>query len=203
MKLRLAEVRDARAISEIYRRYVEEGVFTLETRAPSEEQVAAALGEPGGIYPFLLCEMEGQRIAGFAYARRHEVFEAFGLPSAAADFNAEIFMSVAPSAGGRGIGRALYDALEGLLRAMGVINLYSKVVAPNSRAQHFHMALDYMEAGKLYKTGLKEGRWRNLILYHKSLALHERRPAPIRPMRALSEEQIEESLRHGEQLFRR
>ena len=202
LKLRLVEEEDAGAISEIYRNNLEAGVFTLDTESLQAGDVRAAIAVLREFYPFLVCEMEG-RVLGFAYAGRHAIHETFGRPSAALDFSAALFLSVDPSAGGRGIGRALYDALEQLLRAMGVINLYSGVVAPNPRAQHFHMAMGYMEAGKLYKTGFKGGRWRDYILFQKSLALHDASPAPIRPISALDEAKIIESLRHGDQFFRK
>ena len=202
LKLRLVEEEDGGAIAEIYRNNLEAGVFTLDTESLQEGDVRAAIAALREPYPFLVCEMEGC-VLGFAYGGRHVVHGTFGRPSAALDFNASLFLSVSPSAGGRGIGRALYDALEQLLRAMGVINLYSGVVAPNPRAQHFHMAMGYMEVGKLYKTGFQGGRWRDYILYQKSLALHDVNPAPICPISALDETKIIESLRHGEQFFRK
>ena len=195
LKLRLAEQTDAKAVADIYRTYVEKTTLTFETRALSEAAMAEKIKNFGAVYPFLVCE-QGDAVVGFAYAMRHMEQPAF-------DYNAVIVMYVDPSVCGRGIGRALYDALEGLLRAMGVINLYSKVVTPNPKGQHLHMAMGYMEAGRLRETGFKAGRWRDLISYEKSLALHDQNPKPIRPVRELGDAKIQECLRHGEELFRR
>ena len=194
LKLRLAGAEDAGAVSEIYRDYVAHTAVTFAGRAPSEEELRERIASDGAVYPVLVCEMEG-RVLGFAYAARH-------MESAAFDFNAAVAMFVDKDAGGKGVGRALYDALERMLRAMGVINLYSQVAAPNPKAQHLHTAMGYMEAGRLHKAGFSQGRWRDVIFYEKSLALHDAAPKAVCPVRALEEAQIAECLRQGARLLR-
>jgi len=77
---------------------------------------------------------------------------------------------LAPSARGRGIGRALMGALEDHARAGGAKSMFAGVSAANPEGRAFHARLGYGEVAVLPAVGFKAGRWLDLVLMQKFLA---------------------------------
>ena len=134
-------------------------------------------------YPFLVAEADGV-VVGYGYAGAHEGEVSFG-------WNAVVSVYVERAFGGHGIGRALHEALEGMLKAMGVVNLYS-VATFHAQGEYFQNGRGYLEAGRLLNAAFREGKWRDLIYYEKQIALHDENPTPVRPVDELREEEIEQ-----------
>jgi len=193
LQIRLVRVEDAAQVVEIYADYVENTTASLEAAPPTFEQMEDRIRNSAAQYPFLVCELDGQVVA-YAY-----VFRRFEEQS----FDWSVFLStfVASSVGSRGIGRALLDALEEILRIMGIVNIYS-LAASNSRSEYFHLARGFTEAGRLREAIYKGGKWRDLAYYQKSIALHEKDPAPVRPLGALDEAELERIFRRAERGIR-
>jgi len=181
--LRLAKEEDAQAVLEIYTEYIYDKTVGLEITPPSCEEMGQQICLCQGKYPFLVAEMSGE-VLGYAYAIKHREGVAFG-------HNVLVSMYAAKKHSGKGIGRALYEALEGILKAMGIINVYS-VTTFHPKGEYFHLGRDFMEAGRLRKAAFAQGKWRDLITYEKSLALHEENPKPIRTIGEFSKEELSE-----------
>jgi phosphinothricin acetyltransferase len=77
---------------------------------------------------------------------------------------------LAPSARGRGIGRALMAALEDHARAGGAKSMFAGVSAANPEGRAFHARLGYGEVAVLPAVGFKAGHWLDLVLMQKFLA---------------------------------
>lgn len=161
--IRPAEVDDIPAVAAIYAEAVENGTGSFELEAPSEEEMADRLrkGRKAG-YPWLIVESEGA-VVGFAYAGpyrsrrgyRHTVQDA-------------IYM--APTARGRGVGRALLTALIDDAERRGFRQMIAIIGDSANRASiQLHAALGFMPIGVLHDVGRKHGRWLDTVMMQLSL----------------------------------
>lgn len=76
---------------------------------------------------------------------------------------------LAPQAWGKGIGKALYDALEAILDAQGYCLLYSLVCGENENSMRFHEKRGYRTVAHFPACGFKFGRWVDLNWMEKRL----------------------------------
>ena len=172
MQIRLAVSGDLPAMREIYRPYVEETTITFEYETPSAEEFAARFAAVTAQFPWFVAEENGQ-VVGYAYASR--AFE-----RAAYQWDADVSVYLAPAAQGRGIGKALYRALEAELTELGYCTLYALITAENSNSCAFHRAMGYRHCATLPASGFKHGRWLDVIWYEKSLREKPLQPQPVR-----------------------
>ena len=117
--LRIAAEEDVSAMLAIYRPYVLTSTATFEYAPPSEEEFLRRYHTITTQFPWLLWEEDGQ-ILGYAYA-------SLPFSRAAYAWCAEPTIYLKSQARGKGIGKALYDALEAILDAQGYCLLYSLV----------------------------------------------------------------------------
>jgi len=183
IQIRRAHLSDAAGVAAVYADYMENTTASLDMEPPSLTQMECRICDCGAYYPFLVCELDG-KIVGYAYA-----FRRFEEPS----FDWSAFISVYASVGGKGISRALLDALEETLRAMGIVSIYA-IVTHNDKSRYFHQARDFTEAGRLQEAIYKEGKWRDIAYYQKTIALNEIPPAPVRSVRDLDKAELDKIL---------
>ena len=86
------------------------------------------------------------------------------------------------------MGRALYEALEDVLRRMGILSVYACVACPNPGDEHltdassrFHERMGYAKVGEFADCGNKFGRWYDIAWMKKDLGPHEPDPRPVTP----------------------
>ena len=99
---------------------------------------------------------------------------------AAYDHSCELSIYLDHSAKRRGFGRALYDAMESALKAMGITNMYACIGDPpdaedeylTRNSEHFHEHLGFVKVGTFHKCGYKFGRWYNMIWMEKIIGEH-------------------------------
>jgi len=183
VQIRLAKPEDAASVARIYEEYMTHTTAALEIEPPTSQDIEQKICTCLKFYPFLVCEVDGEIVA-YAYAFRRFEEQSF-------DWSVFISTYVTQSVGSKGIGRAMLAALEDTLREMGVVNLYALAIR-NQKSEYFHMARGFAEAGRLREATYKDGRWRDLVYYGKSLALHETAPAPIRSVQTIATEDLEQ-----------
>lgn len=179
--VRNATLADAPRILEIYAYYVEHTVITFEYTVPSLEEFEGRMRHTMEKYPYLVIEKDG-RIEGYAYAG------AF-VGRAAYDWACELTIYLDPEARKRGLGRALYEAMEKALGAMGVLNLYACIGYPregddeylSSNSADFHAHLGFEKIGTFTACGYKFGRWYDMIWMEKIIGQHRAGQANIVP----------------------
>ena len=163
--IRIAEERDLPEILSIYAPYVLETTHTFEYDVPTEEEFLARFCSITARYPWLVWEEDG-RILGYAYGSAP--FE-----RAAYRWSCETSVYLRPEARGRGIGRALYTALEKILTLQGFCRNYAIITSENSGSMAFHQALGYRTAAELPGCAYKFGRRLGIVWMEKDLNLCE------------------------------
>ena len=160
--IRIAEERDVAEILEIYAPYILTTTHTFEYEVPSEAEFLARFRGVTEQFPWLVWEEEG-RILGYAYGSAP--FE-----RAAFRWMAEDSVYLRPEARGRGIGRALLEALEAILRFQGYRRVYALITSENSVSIDFHRKLGYSFLAEFAECGFKFGRWLGVTWLDKELA---------------------------------
>lgn len=178
--VRPAAPEDAAALLEIYAPYVEKTAVTFEYAVPSAEAFAGRVARTLERYPYLAAEAEG-RILGYAYAGPFK-------ERAAYDWAVETTVYVREGERRRGIGRRLYEVLEGCLAAQGILNVNACIACPEREDEYltrdsvdFHRRLGWRLAGEFRQCGCKFGRWYNMVWMEKHIGEHREDPPPVRP----------------------
>ncbi len=189
--IRLARIEDAPALAAIYEPYVRETAITFEYVPPTPAEFAERMRKTMEFYPYLVAELDG-RLVGYAYAGTFK-----GRP--AYDWAVETSIYVARGHAGEGIGRALHDMLEVLLRAQGILNMYACIAVPDGEddetltrnSQRFHEHMGYRLVGEFYQCGFKGGRWYNMVWMEKMLGEHRPDQPPVAPFPEVSVAYVE------------
>lgn len=169
--VRPAAVSDAAAILDVYRNFILNTTVTFEEEVPGVEQYRERMNGIMAEYPFLVCE-DGGRVAGFAYAHRHQSRSAYR-------YGAELSIYLRPHYTNLGIGRAMSEAIAQLLRMQGVQTLYSAVSVPNAASEALHDSMGFTRVGLWKNTGYKKGRWLDIAWYELPLGDYPEHPAPL------------------------
>ena len=163
MILRLAGPEaDAAEVAEIYRPAVESSLASFEEVPPTVPEMADRIRTTLERLPWLVAEDNG-RVAGHAYAAPHH-------QRAGYRWSVNISVYVAGNLHGRGVGRALYDELLGILRRQDFVNVYAGVTLPNPASVRLHEAIGMRRIGLYEGVGFKRGAWHDVAFYQRMLA---------------------------------
>ena len=161
--IRPSQDKDVAAITAIYRHHVLHGTGTFEIDPPSEADMASRRDDvlAKGL-PYLVAEDNG-RVLGFAYCNWFK-------PRPAYRFSAEDSIYVAPQAHGKGVGRALLNALCEQAEAAGVRKMLAVIGdSANAGSIGVHRALGFSPVGVIRSCGWKFDRWLDVVLMEKTL----------------------------------
>ena len=149
--VRAATAADLSAMKAIYDVQVRTAVstFDLEPPAVGYWEARLAADAPGD---HVLVVVEGEEVLGYAYSSTYR-------PRPAYDRTRETSVYLRTDATGRGLGRALYDALLERLRCDGVHTALAVVARPNPASEALHRACGFTLVGVLPEVGHKLGRW--------------------------------------------
>ena len=175
--LRLVTAADAASLAAIYAPYVRETAISFEYEPPTVEEFTRRIEEVLEKFPYLAAVSDGE-IVGYAYAHPYGVRKAYS-------WSVELSVYIRRDCRGLGAGRRLYEAMEVLLKAQNVTNLYALVAGVDIEdeylthdSQKFHAAMGYVQVGKLHKAGYKFGRWYDMITVEKIIAPHPEHTQP-------------------------
>lgn len=179
IKLRIATVEDARELLGIYTPFIEKTAVTFEYEIPSVEEFASRIEQVLQEYPYLVAQMDG-KIVGYAYAGRFK-------PRIGYRWAVETSVYVDESKKKMGIGKALYQALEEILKLQNILNMNACVAYPIKEDEHlttnsaqFHKRLGFRVVGEFHQSGYKFNRWYNMIWVEKHIGEHVENQPPIR-----------------------
>ena len=128
--IRLANVKDAKEILDIYIPYIEKTTITFETQFPSVDEFSKRIETILKKYPYYVY-VRDDKIIGYAYA---STFKA----RAAYQWACELSVYVKWEMQHLGIGSKLYDQLENSLRNCGYLNTYACITYPKPQSISFH-----------------------------------------------------------------
>ncbi len=155
-----APEQDAAACAAIYAPHVTEGVASFELEPPTAAEMAQRMRSYGHSHAWLVAESAGQ-IVGYAYGSPHRTRAAYAQ-------SCDVAVYVADSATGRGVGRALYDALLPQL-AKSYHAAFAGIVLPNQASVALHEAAGFTPVGIYREVGWKQGAWRDVGWWQKLL----------------------------------
>jgi len=139
----------------IYLEGIETGNATFETDAPSwEEWDSAHMPEPR------LAAREGSRVLGWAALTPVSgrcVYAGVG----------DLSVYVAASARGRGVGRALLEALIEASERAGLWTLQAGIFPENVASLKLHRGCGFREVGRRERIGKLKGVWRDVLLLER------------------------------------
>ena len=170
--------RDAAACAAIYAPYVTDAVTSFEEHAPDAAAMAERIASTGATHPWLVAEDDG-RVVGFAYGCPHRARAAYR-------WAAEVSVYLEPTQQRRGLGRALYEALLGLLRDQGFYTVCAGITLPNPASVALHEAMGFVPVGVYRNIGWKFGAWHDVGWWQRELrAPGDAPPADPGPVRRL------------------
>lgn len=180
--IRVATPADADQVSIIYAPIVRDTVISFELQSPAPDEMRQRITRTLTTFPWLVFEDRG-RLAAYAYASRHRERSAY-------QWSVDVSVYVEPGARRRGLGRRLYQALLGILRAQGFYTALAGIALPNRASVGLHEALGFEPIGVYRNVGYKLGGWRDVGWWALALRAYDPSPRPPRPfagLRATSE----------------
>lgn len=156
---------DVPACVTLYNRYITETTVTFELQPLSEAQFADRVKSITRRYPYLVYEDDqtGQ-VIGYAYLDCYSEREAYR-------FTCDLSIYLDMEVRGRGIGRALYEAIEAEAYRCGFYTIIAIVTGENTASMAFHEAMGFETMADFSHLGHKFGRWLSVRYYRKNLRL--------------------------------
>ena len=159
--IRLAKETDISQILEIYGPYVLHTAVSFEYSVPTLEEFTDRFRSITAQFPWLVWEEKGE-VLGYAYACAPFTRMAYS-------WVAEASVYLRKDAHRRGIGTALYRALEAILTKQGYLTLYTLVTSENATSLAFHQAVGYEIRADFPRQGFKMGKALGVTWLEKTL----------------------------------
>jgi len=121
------------------------------TRLPDHRFVATSADDDGDVLGWVACSAVSHR-AVYRGVVEHSVY-------------------VDPAAGGRGVGRALLDALVASTERAGIWTVQSAVFPDNAASLRLRAGAGFRVVGVRERLGCQDGRWRDVLLLERRSAV--------------------------------
>ncbi|WP_322409540.1 N-acetyltransferase family protein [Microbacterium invictum] len=159
-------------IREIYNYYVTNSVVTFDEKKWSVAQwrdKVAHLHKLG--LPFLVAQSPSGQILGYAYVQPMSSKSAYR-------YSVENSIYLGQAATGKGLGRALLEALIAACEQAGIREMVAVISDKGAEASiALHEKLGFEEVGRMGRVGFKFGRWLGTVYLQKSLKPQKKRRA--------------------------
>ncbi len=167
--VRDATVDDLVAITALYNRFIATRAIEWTEREHTVEGRRAWLdakrsGDDPNRWPVLVAESDGAVVGVATYGDFRDSVAREGYR-----FTVEHTVHVAEAAHGRGIGRALIEALVEHARSAGLHSMVGAIDGENIESLAFHERLGFVEVGRMPEVGHKFDRWLTLVLVQRHL----------------------------------
>jgi phosphinothricin acetyltransferase len=161
MEIREARDGDLAAIVAIYNHYVVHTAITfdLEPYTVDARRDWLAQFRASGRHRLLVAE-DGGTLLGYAGTHQFRT-------KAAYDTTVETTVYCAPEATGRGIGRALYEALFALVEKEDIHSMIAGITLPNDASVALHERFGFRPAGVMHAVGRKFGQYWDVGWYER------------------------------------
>lgn len=180
MKITYATPEDAGELLEIYAPYVTDTAITFEYTVPTVEEFRERIVKISSKYPYLKAVDDRGNILGYAYATEFKGRKAY-------DWSVETTIYLRGDQKRNGVGRALYNELERVLREIGILNMNACIALAKVEDEHltngsmyFHEKMGYELVATFHASGYKFNTWYDMIWMEKMLGEHTAEVAPVR-----------------------
>jgi len=165
VQIREATPADMAAITAIYAESVANGRGTFELEPPDEIEMTARFAAVQALgLPRLVAEIDGA-VVGYAYAGPFRTRQAYR-------YMVEDSIYVAEAFRGRGVGKALLEALLGACEALGMRQMVAVIGdSANAGSIALHAAAGFEHVGIFHAAGWKFDAWRDVVFMQKALGL--------------------------------
>ncbi|WP_457320282.1 arsinothricin resistance N-acetyltransferase ArsN1 family B [Roseateles sp. P5_E11] len=171
MKIRTATPEDGTAVAAIYAPIVAHTSISFETDPPDALEMRSRIEKTLASLPWLVAEDADGTVCGYAYASKHR-------ERAAYQWSVDTTVYVREDTRGQGVGRALYEKLLPLLAELGYFQAFAGIALPNAGSVGLHEAAGFEALGVYRNVGFKNGEWRDVGWWQKSLRPLETPSAP-------------------------
>ena len=178
IRIRAAVPDDAPKLLKIYEPYVTKTAVSFEWDVPGVQEFQTRIQNTLKKYPYLVAELNGE-ICGYAYASAFHDRPAGG-------WNVETSIYVDQNKKGIGIGTALYDKLEKILKRQNILNMNACIACTEIEDEYltnasirYHEHLGYRMVGWFTNCGYKFHRWYNLAWMEKEIGEHVADQPPV------------------------
>jgi len=154
--LRAMAPADWPAVEEIYAAGIATGNATFETSTPTWEHFTAGKLTD---HRFVATDPDGSVLGWAAVSPVSDRCAYSGV--------VENSVYVAPGAAGRGVGRALLDALLASTEAAGIWTVQAGIFAENTASLALHAAAGFRTVGVRERLGHRDGHWRDVVLVER------------------------------------
>jgi phosphinothricin acetyltransferase len=160
--IRDATEADAEAVQAIYAHHVLHGTATYDIEPPSVGAIRDKIQHIRGAgWPFIIAKLQGE-ISGYAYATQFR-------DRAAYRFTAEDSIYVHPELTGRGVGKALLNALIQRSAGSGFKTIVAVIGGAEPASIAVHSSCGFEEVGRLKAVGFKKERWLDSVYMQRTL----------------------------------
>ena len=151
------------AVHRIYAHHVMHGLGTFETEPPDQIEMRARHAQVTGAgFPYLVAEVDG-RVLGYAYANHFRARAAYR-------HTVEDSIYVAPTATGRGVGKALLKDLIDRCTALGLRQMLALIGdSGNAGSIGVHRSCGFALTGVMQAVGRKADRWVDVVVMQRAL----------------------------------
>ncbi len=152
LTIRNANPSDARSIADIYNHYILNTHITFETEVVEAEEIDERIKSiVDGSLPWLVAQSSDE-ILGYAYASSWKQRKAY-------EHTVESTIYISHNHVNLGIGKPLYQALIGALRASEMHSAIGGIALPNKASVRFHEHFGFEKVGHLERVGFKHDQW--------------------------------------------
>jgi L-amino acid N-acyltransferase YncA len=173
-EIRIASPADAGQVAAIYRPAVVDAATSFEVDPPDAVVMARRIEATLATRPWIVLA-DSDAVLGYAYASAHR-------ERAAYRWSVETSAYVHPDRHRRGIGRALYSALFGILTLQGYVTACAGITLPNDASVGLHRAVGFDRVGVYHAIGSKFGRWYDVLWMERRIATPAPQPAEPIPL---------------------
>ena len=159
--IRPVQISDAAAIAQIYHDYVTSTTISFETEPLSDDEIAVRIQKITARHSWLVYQSD-EALLGYAYTSTFRERRAY-------QSTVESTIYLDRTAIGRGIGRALYQALLADAAAKGYREALGVIALPNELSVKLHEKLGFVKVAHLERIGCKFDRWIDVGIWQKHL----------------------------------
>ena len=169
MLIRPVEPRDLKPICELTNHYITNSSIHFAYEPMRVDEFEKMWRDSRDQYPWLTAEIDG-RFAGYAKAGVWRTRTAYS-------WTCEVGIYMLREFHGRGLGKALYQALIDACRTRGFHSVIGGITLPNASSVRLHESLGFAHVGTVKDAGFKRGSWHDVGFWQLVLRSDDHRPA--------------------------